>query len=132
MNIRELRIGNYVNYEACTYEVITINILGGEKLYVKAVNHQWGVEPCGINEVVPLEITTDFLKKNGFEILNRNFPELWIKPLSGYRYLRYHSGVKYLDFETTNTFQRVPWAVRYIHQLQNACTDYGLNLELKA
>ena len=132
MNIRELRIGNYVNYEACTYEVKAVNIIGGEKLYVTAVNQQWGVEPCGINEVAPLEITTDFLKKNGFEILNRNFPELWIKPLGGYRYLRYHSGVKYLNFETTNTFQRVPWAVRFIHQLQNACTDYGLNLELKA
>lgn len=132
MNIKELRTGNLVNYEACTYEVIAINTLGSEKLNVKAFNHDWGVEICSMEEVEPLEITTDLLKKNGFEILNKTFPELWIKPISGYRYLRYHSGVRYLDFETTNTFQCVPWAIRYVHQLQNACTDYGIQLELKA
>ena len=62
MDIRELRTGNFVKYEACTYEVMAVNILGSEKLNVKAVNHDWGVELCGINEVTPLEITTDFLK----------------------------------------------------------------------
>lgn len=132
MNIKELRTGNLVNYEECAYEIMAINTLGNDRLNVKAVNHEWGVELCLIEEVAPLEITPDFLKKNGFEIFNKAFPELWIKPLSGYRYLRYHSGVRYLDFETTNTFQRVPWAIRYVHQLQNACTDYGIQLELKA
>jgi len=131
MNIKELRTGNIVIFEACTYEVMAINVIGDEKLYMRAVNHDWGVEPCGVNEVTPLEITPDVLRKYGFEILNRAFPELWIKPLGGYRYLRYHSGVKYLDFETMTTFQRVPWAIRYLHQLQNACYDYGVQLELK-
>lgn len=132
MNIKELRIGNLINYEACTCQIMAINTLNKDRLNVKAVNHEWGVELCLVEEVTPLEITPNFLKKNGFEILNKTFPELWIKPLSGYRYLRYHSRVKYLDFETTNTFQRVPWAIRYVHQLQNACTDYGIQLELKA
>ena len=132
MNIKELRIGNLVTYNACTYEVAAINTFCGEKLNVKPINNEWEVEISRMEEVKPLEITTDFLKKNGFEILNKTFPELWIKPLGEYKYLRYHSGVRYLDFETTNTFQRVPWAVCYVHQLQNACTDYGIQLKLKA
>lgn len=132
MDIRELRAGNLVNYEACTYEVVRIDTIEGEKLNVRAANHDWGVEMCGINEVEGIDITPAFLKANGFEVLNRAFPELWIKPLNGYRYLRYHSGVHYLDFETTNTFQRVPWAVRKVHQMQNACKDYGLEIQFKA
>ena len=41
MNIKELRIGNLVNYEACTYEIVVINTIGNERLNVKAVNHEW-------------------------------------------------------------------------------------------
>lgn len=132
MNIKELRTGNLVIFEACTYEIMGVNVIGTPKINVKAVNHEWGVEMCGINEVKGIEITTDFLKKNGFEILNKAMPELWIKALGGYRYIRYHSGVRYMDFEDTHTFQRVPWAIRYVHQIQNACTDYGLEINFKA
>lgn len=131
MNIKELRTGNLINYEACTCQIMAINTLNKDRLNVKAVNHEWGVElSCRRGDAVGNY--SQLSEKNGFEILNKTFPELWIKPLSGYRYLRYHSRVKYLDFETTNTFQRVPWAIRYVHQLQNACTDYGIQLELKA
>jgi hypothetical protein len=129
MNTGELRIGNLVIYEACTYEVTVIN---PPKLGVKAVNHDWGKETCGSNEVEGIPITTDFLKKNGFEMLNKAMPELWIKPLGGYRYIRYHSGVRYMDFEDTHSFQRVPWAIRYVHQMQNACIDYGIDIAFKA
>lgn len=132
MNIKELRAGNLVIYEACTYEVVGVNTIGAEKLNVRAVNHDWGVEICSIDEVQGISITTDWLKKNGFEILNKAMPEIWIKPIGGYRYIRYHSGVRYLDFEDTHTFQRVPWAVWSVHQMQNACTDYGIDIEFKA
>ena len=132
MNTNELRIGNLINYEACTYEIVGINALGNTILNVKAVNHQWGLEICGVNEVEGLEITKDFLKKNGFEILNRAIPEIWIKSLGGYKYLRYHLAVRYLEFETINSFQRVPWIVKYVHQMQNACNDYGIKIDFKA
>jgi len=131
MNIEELRTGNLVIYETCTYEVLRVDA-PSQSLSVRAVNHEWEIEPCGINEVSPIDIYPEMLKKNGFEVLNSAMPEIWIKRLGGYRYLRYHSGVKYLDFETTNTFQRVPWAVRYLHQMQNACKDYGLDITFKA
>jgi hypothetical protein len=140
MNIKELRIGNLIIYEACTFELKAISIKqqpglegGSHILLVKSCNHpEWKPDKCGINEVQGIDITTDFLKKNGFEILNKAMPELWIKPLGGYRYIRYHSGVRYMDFEDTHTFQRVPWAIRYVHQMQNACIDYGIDLEFKA
>lgn len=132
MNIKELRAGNLVIYEACTYEVVGVNIIGTGKVNVRAVNHDWGIEGCGIDEIEGLPITTEWLKKNGFEILNRAMPEIWIKHVGGYRYIRYHSGVRYLDFEDTHTFQRIPWAVWSVHQMQNACTDYGIDIEFKA
>lgn len=126
MKARQLRTGNIVLYENCYYEVRAVNVTGIPKLNVKAINHDWGTEVCGVNEVEGADISADFLKKNGFVILNKALPELWIKPLGAYRYIRYHSGVHYMDFETVNSFQRVPWPVRYIHQMQNACTDYDL------
>ncbi len=131
MDIRELRIDNLIIYEACTYKIVITNSLGKEMLRVKAVNQDWGVESCGINEVSPLEITPDFLKKNGFAVLNKAFPELWIKDLGGFRYIHYHSSIKFLDFEDAHNLKRVPWVIRYVHQLQNACTDYGIKLDLK-
>lgn len=132
MNIKELRAGNLVIYEACTYEVVGVNIIGTGKVNVRAVNHNWGIEQCGVDEVEGITITPDWLKKNGFEILNKAMPEIWIKKIDGYHYIRYHSGVRYLDFETIQSFQRVPWSIWSVHQLQNACTDYGIEIELKA
>ena len=133
MNINELRVGNIINYEACSYMVMGINIMGKENLNVKAVNHDWGVEMCGINEVEGLPIDDEMLKKNGFVPLNKIAPNtLWVKELGGYRYIRYNSRVQYMEFENTFSFQRVPWAIRYFHQMQNACTDYGIQVELKA
>ena len=128
IEITELRVGNLLIYEACAYEVMGINVIETPKLNVKAVNHEWGVETCGINEIEGMPITPDWLKKNNFSVLNGNFPELWIKHLGGYRYIRYHSGVKYLDFETVNSFQRVPWSLIFVHQMQNACNDYNAKL----
>ena len=132
MNVKDLRTGNLVICEACTYEVVGVNNIGVPKLTVTAVNHKWGYEICGIGEVEGIAITTDFLMKNGFEILNRAMPEIWIKKLGENRYIRYHSTVHYKDFEDTNTFHRVPWAVSSVHQMQNACTDYGLETDFKA
>lgn len=140
MNIKELRIGNLIIYEACTFVLKAIPIreqpeLNEEThvLLVQSLHHpEWDPDICGINEVQGIEITTGFLKRNGFEILNKAMPELWIKPLGGYRYIRYHFGVRYMDFEDTHSFQRVPWAIRFIHQMQNACTDYGIALDFKA
>lgn len=132
MKIQELRAGNLVIYEACTYEIMRIDVIGVEKLNVKAVNNDWGIEMCGIDEISPIEITPDVLRKNGFLVLNKALPELWIKDLGGYKYIRYHSGIKYMEFETIHSFHRVPWVVRYVHQLQNACTDFGVELKIKA
>ncbi len=142
MNIKELRNGNLLIYEACTY--IFKGLYFKERktdenkteeipvLTVKSANHDWNNETCGINEVEGILITPEWLKANGFEILNKAMPELWIKPLGGYRYIRYHSGVRYMDFENIHTLQRVPWVIKYVHQMQNACTDYGLSLAFKA
>ena len=60
---------------------IRLLLLSPPKLTIEAVNHDWGSEICGFNEVQGIDITTDFLKKNGFEMLNKTMPELWIKPL---------------------------------------------------
>lgn len=131
MNIQEIRVGNLVIYEACTYIIVRVDALSG-MLNVRAANHEWGVEPCSLSEITGIDITPEILKANGFEILNRALPEIWIKPLGGYRYIRYNAAVRYMEFETTHAFQRVPWAVRLLHQMQNACTDYGLDIDFKA
>lgn len=141
MNIKELRIGNLLIYEACTYilkglyfkEIRTDKNKTEEVpvLIVKAARQDWQNETCGLNEVEGIRITPEWLKANGFEILNKAMPEIWIKHVGGYRYIRYHSSVCYMDFETTNSFQRVPWPVKFIHQMQNACTDYGIDFKLK-
>lgn len=140
MNIKELRIGNLIIYEACTFELKAISIKqqpglegGPHILLVKSCNHpEWEPDKCGINEVQGIEITTGFLKRNGFEILNKAMPELWIKSLGGYRYIRYHFRERYMEFEDTHSLQRVPWAIRFVHQMQNACTDNGIALDFKA
>lgn len=72
MNIKELRIGNLINYEACTYEIMAINTLNKDRLNVKAVNHEWGVELCLVEEVTPLEITPNLLKKTVLKYLIRH------------------------------------------------------------
>ena len=128
MEAVQLRTGNFVVFEACDYEVLGINVIGTPKLNVKAANGKWGVEMCSPGAVDGIEITPGWLKRNGFVVLNKAMPEIMIKHLGGYRYIRYHTGVHYMDFETTNSFQRVPWPVRFVHQMQNACTDYDVNL----
>ena len=79
-----------------------------------------------------LEPTSAVCLSGGFDRL-RGYAEytLWIKELGGNRFIRYNSRVQYMEFEETVSFQRVPWAVRFLHQMQNACTDYGLELEFK-
>ena len=72
MNIKELRIGNLINYEACTCQIMAINTLNKDRLNVKAVNHEWGVELCLVEEVTPLEITLNFLKKTVLKYLIRH------------------------------------------------------------
>lgn len=132
MNIRELRVGNIVIYEACYFMVLDINTSQKPFLVVKSVNHDWGNDKCGINEVEGVPIDDDILRKNGFVPLNNIAPNtLWIKELGGNRFKRYNSRVQYMEFEETVSFQRVPWAVRFLHQMQNACTDYGLELDFK-
>ena len=132
MEIEELRVKNLVIYEACTYKVEGVNIIGVPKLNVKAVNHKWGIELCSPAEVSGIELTPEILKKNGFVVLNKGIPDIWTKQLEGNRYIRYHSKVHYVDFETTNSFSRVPWPVKFLHQMQNATTDYGLKIEFLA
>lgn len=132
MNIRELRAGNIVIYEACYFMVLDINTSQKPFLVVKPVNHDWKNDKCGINEVEGVPIDDDILRKNGFVPLNNIAPNtLWIKELGGNRFIRYNSRVQYMEFEETVSFQRVPWAVRFLHQMQNACTDYGLELDFK-
>ena len=66
MNIKELRIGNLIIYEACTFELKAISIKqqpglegGPHILLVKSCNHQeWRPDKCGINEVQGIDITT--------------------------------------------------------------------------
>ena len=130
MRIKELRTGNVVDYETIPYEVLRINIIDKESLCVKAVNHDWEVETCGINEVKEIDITPGFLKQNGFEP-EKSLPHLWKKELPGYRYILYHDEIHYMEFDFLGNFSRVPWPVKEIHQMQNAMTDYGLDIELK-
>ena len=131
MNIKELRTGNIVVYEACSFMVMETSIVETERLRVKPVKHDWEIETCGVNEVEGLPIDEDWLKKNGFNKLNEAFPFIWVKQLPGYRYIRYHEKVHYMEFEHLNNYARVPWAIIYMHQMQNACTDYGLDIEFK-
>lgn len=130
MKIRELRAGNIVDYETIPYEVLRINVIGAESLNVKAVNHNWGVEMCGINEVTGIAITAGFLEKNGFK-QKKEFSHLWVKELPGYRYIHYHDEIHYMEFDFLGNFSKVPWQVKEIHQMQNAITDYGLDIEVK-
>lgn len=137
MNVSDFRLGNFVIYEACDHVIRGINLKKnnrGEEVAVftvSAINHDWGEDTCGVEELKGLDLEPELLKKLGFVPLNKGLPDLWIKPLEGYRYIRYHSKVHYMEFESTHTFHRVPWAVRYLHQMQNAVTDYGLTLDLR-
>lgn len=84
MNIKELRIGNLLIYEACTYilkglyfkEIRTDKNKTEEVpvLIVKAAGQNWQNETCGLNEVEGIRITPEWLKANGFEILNKAMP----------------------------------------------------------
>lgn len=133
MRIEEIRKGNIVLFKGFPFEVkgfFSREGKDGEEvsfIMVRSVRGSWE-EKCRIHETEGMDISEAFLKANGFVVPNKAMPEVWARPLGGYRYLRYHAGVKSLDFETTNCIQRVPWAVRKVHQMQNACTDYGLEI----
>lgn len=128
MNIRELRVGNLVIYEACTYQVMRINGIGKPSLNVKAVNHEWGVEKCGVNEVEGLPIDTMFLKNNGFKMLFKGVQTVWIRSFGNGRYIRYYFGFNSLQFDNVPISQWVPWPILYVHQMQNVCFDYGIDV----
>ena len=127
MNVEELRVGNIVNFETIYYKVDTVTASG--KLVVTAIKKEWKPEPTVITELKGIELTPEILKQLGFEPLNKAMPHLWTKHVGGYRYIRYHDEVRYMEFEHMNVFTRIPWPVKYVHQMQNACKDYNLNIE---
>ena len=126
MKITELRIGNIVDFETIYYRIDSL--VGENKIILTAISHDWKPEPAGIAEMEGIVLTPNLLKTLGFEPLNKAMPHLWIKNVGGYRYIRYHDEVRYMEFEHMNVFARVPWVIKYLHQMQNACTDYGLNI----
>lgn len=127
MKITDLRIGNIVDYETIYYRVDSL--VGENKVILTAINHEWEPEPAGIAEIVGIPLTPEILKTLGFEPLNKKTTHLWIKNVGGYRYIRYHDEVHYMEFEHLSSFARVPWAIKEFHQMQNACTDYGLDVK---
>lgn len=132
MDIKGIRAGNLLIYEACTCIVLGTDITGPARLCVKAVSHDWGNETCGSGEVEGIEITPEILEENGFTMAGDAYPRLWRKELGGGRRILYHLGALAMDFENTAGRMRVPWPVRYVHQMQNACSDYGAETDFRA
>ena len=126
---KDIRIGNLVEYNGsvCTVYGVTLpqpryGVLDG-KTVVDLVLH--GIIGVDIDEVTPIELTTDILKKF--------FP----KGRKDFVYLYDGVGVQIMDDDyyiaikdMTNVIFRSIKKIKYVHQLQNMYYDYSEGQEL--
>jgi hypothetical protein len=105
MNVKELRIGNFVSQN-------------GKEIVITTLKTSWTV-----NDLKPISLTEDWLLNLGFEIKELNNSKQWMKFAFG---LRLQNNKLYFDWIGGNT------KVEFVHQLQNlffALT--GEDLEVK-
>ena len=139
MNVKELRIGNYLqikNKGICIVKGInTDNFL--QCKWNESDTIVWG-EP--IDYFQPIPITPEILERCGFKYRTENVIGTLYKPVfyTGFNYTRY-SVYKvgdvfnhwYLNHEFDGR-KRITSNIRYLHQLQNIIFDLtGIEIELK-
>lgn len=100
MDIKQIRIGNYINYNYLGTSIVSI-IESGED-----------IAQADSNEYTPIELTEEWLLKFGYKKVNTLYDttEVFEKDFSFTVYFR--NGILSFSFKTIE--------IKYVHQLQNA------------
>lgn len=67
MNVKELMIGNWVEYTKYSHFPMQVVGLGDDYVYLDFEGNQGDVFDPNIEDMQPIEVTEEFLLKNGFE-----------------------------------------------------------------
>lgn len=130
MDIKELRIGNYVKYNGCVVSVYAISNPmpnSNNNFNNKGRVTLWcnGLIAANIDEIEPIPITEELLLKIGFKQCGYLFKTLFIEMYEAEK--GWHLHIDNERFETALSI-----TIKYVHQLQNAYyLATGKELEIK-
>lgn len=144
MKVNELCVGCYVMYNNNTFQVTDISrswprveMRYNNKPTVTIFNG--GILTVGLDEITPLEITEEFLKRNGFELDEKMYEDFEDK----YYELKLEKFMITIH-EGSNTIGRNWWIhidnedcctiasadVQYVHQLQNLFNTANVEIDI--
>lgn len=123
MDVKELRVGNYIAWRSFYSSPEAVGIINGDE---DSIN---GVKACYFNGI---PLTEEWLKEFGFDIEDG----IWIKQESGYArnsttpinqriklIIRDRKVLIYYDYDTDIEAHNMLRYIRYVHQLQNLFFD---------
>lgn len=122
LRAEDLRIGNWVDYNGIHHQIDTIT-RKGTWLFSSS-----GTTSCLWSELKPIQLTEEILLKCGFIELPENSEWDFVLNISAAKlYVRGAYGLFYFQFNETYLAD----IIKSLHQLQNFCSVFGKELNVK-